>query len=115
VGGITVSTLPRKDAGIAALIAGLGGLFLFGLGHFYVGKIGRGVVFLVVGLLLKIPLIWLIPIGMLSVLFGSGEGFAALALLGLLNLVLWIAQIYDPYHLAKEYNAALESTSKPPW
>jgi hypothetical protein len=43
VGGITVSTLPRKDVGVAVLLAGLVGVFLMGAGHFYVGKVGRGI------------------------------------------------------------------------
>jgi TM2 domain-containing membrane protein YozV len=111
VGGITVSTLPRKDTGIAALIAGFGGLFLFGLGHFYVGKIGRGIVYLFLGIVLKIAL----AVGVMSLFVGSGVGFAILVLVALLNLFVWIWQIYDPYELAQTYNAEVERTGKPPW
>jgi TM2 domain-containing membrane protein YozV len=102
--GITISTLPRKDTGITALIAGLGGIFLLGLGYFYVGKIGRGILFLLVGVILKIALV-------LSLFTATG----ILILVAVLNLGLWIWQIYDPYKLAKTYNAKVERTGKPPW
>jgi TM2 domain-containing membrane protein YozV len=118
------SSYPRKDAGLAALFACLAGIFLFGLGHLYVGKIGRGVILLVVGLIVKILLIGLlifvIPIGALSVLSSPpaeafGVALLVLILLGLLNLGLWIWQIYDTYRLAVMYNETLERTGKPPW
>jgi TM2 domain-containing membrane protein YozV len=108
--------IPRKDAGIAALIAGLVGLFLFGFGHIYVGKIGRGVVFLVVGIIVKIALVFFWLAGMIELTFGgTGAAFGLLILLALLNLGLWVWQIYDAYALAKKYNAEAERTGKPPW
>ncbi len=113
--GITVSSLPRKDAGIAALIAGLGGIFLFGLGHFYVGKIGRGIILLLVGIVLKIALSFSYLGGIVSLFTGTGEWFGILILVAVLNLGLWIWQIYDPYKLAKTYNTEVERTGKPPW
>lgn len=115
VGGVTVSTLPSKDAGTAALISALGGLFLFGLGHFYVGKIGRGIALLLVGIVLKIALVVSYLGGIMSLFLGIGVGFGILILVALLNLGLWVWQIYDPYTLAKTYNAEIERTGKPPW
>jgi TM2 domain-containing membrane protein YozV len=113
--GITISTLPRKDTGITALIAGLGGIFLFGLGHFYVGKIGRGILFLLVGIVLKVALLVSYLGGIVSLFTGTSEWFGILILVAVLNLGLWIWQIYDPYKLAKTYNAEVERTGKPPW
>jgi TM2 domain-containing membrane protein YozV len=111
-----VAAAPRKDAGVTALIAGLVGIFLFGIGHFYVGKIGRGILFLVVGVVVKIVFAGTYLIGMLQLVFGtSGWGFGAFVLIGLLNLGLWIWQIYDAYALANKYNSEAERTGKPPW
>jgi len=111
-----VAAAPRKDAGVTALIAGLVGIGLFGVGHFYVGKIGRGVLFLVVGIVVKIAFVAAYLIGMLQLVFGaSGWGFGVFILIGLLNLGLWIWQIYDAYALANKYNAEAERTGKPPW
>jgi len=97
------------------LIAGLGGIVLFGLGHFYVGKIVRGIVLLVVGIVLKIALLASYFVGIVTLITGNGTWFGILILVAVLNLGLWIWQIYDPYKLAKTYNAEVERTGKPPW
>jgi len=112
---ITASTLPRKDPGIVALIADLGDLFLFGLEHFYVGKIGRGIAFLIVGIIVKIVLIIFFVGGVMSMFFGRGGLFDVFSIVGLLNLGLWMWQIADPDALAKRYNAEVERTGGPPW
>jgi len=81
-----------------------------------VGRIDRGILFLVVGFLAKIPLggvIGSFPIAAFS--GGSGALLGALILLALLNLGLWIWQIYDAYTLAKKYNAEVEHRGKLPW
>ncbi|MHA1470393.1 MAG: hypothetical protein ACTSSP_07510 [Candidatus Asgardarchaeia archaeon] len=79
----------KKDPGIAALIATIGGIFgIFDLGHFYAGKINKGVLYLILGiifdwggLLLTLTIIGaIIGIPMLIVAF-----------------ILWILQIYDAY------------------
>jgi len=115
VGEITLSTLPRKDAVVAISIAAFGGLFLFGLGHFYLGKIGRGTAFLLVGFVAKIALAYVF-LGILSGVFtGEGAAFAELILIALVNFGLWVWQIYDPYTLAKTYNAEVQRTGKAPW
>jgi TM2 domain-containing membrane protein YozV len=113
---VAAVAVSKKDAGVAALLAGLVGLFLFGIGHFYVGKIGRGVVFLVVGIIVKIGLAFFWLAGMVELMFvGAGAAFGLLILIALLNLGLWIWQIYDAYALAKRYNAEVERTGKAPW
>jgi uncharacterized membrane protein len=52
---------------------------------------------------------------MMSVFFGQTQGFVALTGLALINLILWIVQIYDANRLAKKYNMELERTGKAPW
>jgi hypothetical protein len=111
-----IAAVGRKEAGIAALIGAIGGLLLFGLGHFYVGKIGRGLAFLLVGIILKIALVVFYFGGVMVFLFGgSSAAIVMLILVAILNLGVWIWQIYDPYALAKTYNAEVERTGKSPW
>jgi hypothetical protein len=105
------TSAPRKDAGVAALIAALVGIFLLGFGHFYVGRIGRGLIFLVVGFIVKVGFILSIALSALS----PNSGNMAYIPLALLNLVVWAFQIYDAYGLAKRYNAEVEQTGRPPW
>ena len=48
-----VQPLPYKSPGTVALIAFIGGIFaLPGIGHIYVGKVGRGIGILILGLIL---------------------------------------------------------------
>jgi len=56
VGGVSirnssvVDQLPYKSPGTAALIAFIGGIFaLLGLGHIYIGNVGRGIGILISG------------------------------------------------------------------
>lgn len=83
--------LPMKNAGIAAVLA----LIIPGAGHIYLGKIGEGIIYLVLAIILGV-LFWLIvPL--------------------IILLVLYIWQIYDAYNKANEYNAALQQTGRAPW
>src|SRR5215208_7088766 len=50
-----VDQLPYKSPGTAALIAFIGGIFaLLGLGHIFVGKIGKGFGILVSGIIIYV-------------------------------------------------------------
>jgi TM2 domain-containing membrane protein YozV len=120
LGEITVSQFPRKDTGVTAIVAGFGGLILFGLGHFYVGKIGRGILFLLVGIIVKFALatmiIFMIPVAALAVIARNLGGFIGLMIfLVIANLGLWVSQIYDAYALAKKYNSEVQRTGRAPW
>ena len=57
-----VQPLPYKSPGTAALIALIGGIFsLPGIGHIYIGKVGKGIAILVVGFVLYIiTILWLL-------------------------------------------------------
>ncbi|MDW5562749.1 MAG: DUF6677 family protein [Methanomassiliicoccus sp.] len=84
--------VPLKNAGLAAVLA-----FLWaGLGHIYLGLIGKGILYMVL-----MVVFWIIGI---------------LTIIGLIiPLVFWIWQIYDAYKLANQYNSAVQQTGRAPW
>ena len=98
-----VIVLREKSPEIAALLA-----FIFlGLGHIYVGRIGKGIAILVLGniaigtcVLLFLLFFWLVPL---------------VVVLLAVPLIVWIWQIYDAFRLAKKYNTTLLSVGRPPW
>jgi hypothetical protein len=86
-----------KSMGVTmVLTVVLGIIGLGGIGHLYLGKIIKGIVLLIVGIILAI-------IGWLTI-FG---------LIVLLAFALFV--IYDSYRLCKRYNNDLEQTGRPPW
>jgi TM2 domain-containing membrane protein YozV len=84
--------VPLKNAGLAAVLA-----FLWaGLGHIYLGMIGKGILYMILYIVF-----WIIGI---------------LTIIGLIiPLVFWIWQIYDAYKLANQYNSAVQQTGRAPW
>ena len=97
-----------------ALLPGFIGLF--GIGHIYVGKIVKGIILLLVGLIV-VPFITLgVAFGLFA--FGSGAvggGIALIVVLGIVWIVIWIWQTFDAYKLANDYNAHVQRTGLPPW
>ena len=86
-----------KSMGVTmVLTVVLGIVGLGGIGHLYLGKIIKGIVLLIVGIILAI-------IGWLTI-FG---------LIVLLAFALFV--MYDSYRLCKRYNNDLEQTGRPPW
>lgn len=74
-------TIHAKNEGIAAVLS-----FIFiGLGQIYNGQIAKGILFLVVGIIFAVLIIFLIGI--------------------ILYPVFWIYNIYDAYSTAKKINA----------
>jgi len=102
----------QKNTGVAAVLALVLGIFgLMGVGHIYVGKIGRGIVLLIVGIILDV-LAW----GSFIMGFVTfGLGFIGTIIFAIILLALWIWQTYDAYSLAKKYNKAVRETGKTPW
>lgn len=76
-----------------------------GVGHFYLRRMGRGVVLLLSGILTGI----LFFVAMVGAFFTIGIA------VGIARLSLWIWQMYDALKLTKRYNEVLETTSKTPW
>lgn len=128
-----VKQLPYKSPGTTALIAFLGGLFaLPGIGHIYVGKLTRGIIILIGGLVLYIVMI--IPVIMAFSIQGllskqsmfspettvdiSGTWFLVVFLMiifGIGYIVLFIWQIFDARKYAKKFNELVATTGKEPW
>lgn len=76
----------RKSEGIAAVLS-----FVFvGLGQIYNGQIGKGILFVIIGIILVFTMIFLI-------------GF-------ILYPLFWIYNIYDAYRTAKRINAGAIAT-----
>ena len=74
----------------------LGIIGLGGIGHLYLGKIIKGIVLIIVGIILTI--------------------FGWLTIFGLIILFIFaLCVVYDAYRLCKRYNNDLEQTGRPPW
>src|SRR6266487_2256014 len=99
-----VEQLPHKSPRTAALIALIGGLFgLPGIGHIYVGKVGRGIVILIIGIILYA----LVALVATSIFNGQRPiGMEWLIIIGIIigYFVLFIWQIFKAKKLAKKFN-----------
>lgn len=86
-----------KNVGSAIALALIAGIIGFnGIGHLYIGKIGKGIVILVIG--------WIIlGITFLFIPFG------------IIYLIFWIWQAYDVNNKAKYYNEFILKNGKTPW
>jgi hypothetical protein len=130
VGGPTynmpvVDQLPYKSPGTAALIAFIGGIFaLLGLGHIFIGNVGRGIGILILGIVIYVLFIIIIifSLSLQGLLFlGADEspiGIEAILfifVLGIAYFVFWIWQIFNARKLAKKFNESIRITGKEPW
>jgi len=92
-----------KSEGTTLVLAIIGGLLGFcGIGHMYVGKVGKGVVILIMALVLY-------AIGITTLFILVGIPF----LIGGLAIFIW--QIFDARKLCREYNYYLSNNGRPPW
>ncbi|NLL94381.1 MAG: zinc-ribbon domain-containing protein [Thermoplasmatales archaeon] len=82
----------EKSVGLTIIL----GLIITGAGQMYVGKIGRGIAFLLCGMVLAALTFAFIPVVILLLIF-------------------LIYVLYDAYSLAKEYNTYLRMNGQPPW
>ena len=101
-----VQQLPYKSPGTTALIAFLGGIFgLPGIGHIYVGKVGKGIAILVGGFICAILIfvaMWYVPFPLPWIIISG-------------YFILWIWQIFDARKLANKFNESVKATGKEPW
>lgn len=106
---------------VLSLVVGLMGIM--GVGHMYVGRVRRGAIILIIGILswtaFFIPIAILGVMGELEeepsdpgVIIGMIVGFV---LVGIGVLILFIWQILNARTLCKEYNEYLEQNENPPW
>src|SRR5215208_4912620 len=118
-----VDQLPYKSPGTAALIAFIGGIFaLLGLGHIYIGNVGRGIGILISGIVIYAILV----ITMIFSFFLQGLSFLAsgiptigiesistiFVLVGIAYFVLWIWQIFNARKRAKKFNEVVRTTGE---
>jgi len=111
---------PRKDSGTAAILGLLGFFGLCGIGQMYVGRVGRGLLILILGILILVA-----PLAILfaDVYSYSGSTYDSgvwnymlvSGIMLVVYLVFFIWQILDASNLAKEYNAAAAATGRAPW
>jgi TM2 domain-containing membrane protein YozV len=91
------SPINTKNPVNTLMIAILAGAIAFnGIGHLYIGKISKGIKYLVVG--------WIL--GAIAFLFPY---------LGIIYFVFWIWQAYDAYRRAKHYNESFAKNDKEHW
>jgi hypothetical protein len=106
-------SVPQKSPGVALILGLLLPLIaLWGIGHIYVGKLGRGIMWLIIGLIL-IPVLY--GIAFVGFIATFGAGWILLPILSIVVLILWIWQAFDAYQLANKYNQAVQRTGMPPW
>ena len=105
-----VMLVPQKSEGVAVVLALILGIFgLWGVGHMYAGKVGKGIVLLIVGLIFG-GLFW-VSILLTIILIG----FVGIVLFGLIMLAGWLWQTYDAYETAKTYNNLARQSGRAPW
>ena len=120
----TASMKNYKSEGTTLILSIVVGLMGFmGVGHIYLGRVRRGIIILIIGLLWWT--IFFIPMVMLGMLSEVEEDvFDMTAMMGLMGgfmivgigvLALFIWQILNARKLCKEYNEHLEQHGKPPW
>ena len=121
-----VDQLPYKSPGTAALIAFIGGIFgLLGIGHIYVGKVGKGIGILIAGIIIVALFVITIMMGIMGPILGMGpmmmmdpSQMSLIILpfiLGISYVVLWIWQIFDARKLSKKFNETVRAMGKEPW
>jgi hypothetical protein len=112
------SATPQKSTGIAIVLAFL----VPGLGHLYAGKITRGILIMSFGIAVSIiSLVIFFGMGTLSYdnyVYADDWIFGYLLFLivvGIVDFVIWVWNIYDVNKVVNEYNAHVRSTGNPPW
>lgn len=92
-----------KSEGTTLVLALILGIFgINGVGHIYVGKVGKGI-----GILIGSIIILAIGITTAVFIFGYAIIFA--------YILIWIWQILDSKRLCKQFNDYLRQTGKPLW
>jgi len=95
-------TLYKSEGTTLVLSIVLGLLGINGVGHIYVGRIGKGVAILIGSIILY-------SIGIATVFFGVG------IILLIIYFVVFIWQIIDSRNLCQEYNEYIRKTGNKPW
>ena len=81
-----------------------------GVGHIYVGRLARGIVLLIVGIILAALFYGSLLLKFVTI----GLAWVGTIIFGIILLVLRIWQTFDAYKLAKQFNKVVEETGKTP-
>lgn len=112
--------LPVKSELVAAIL----GFFIPGAGHIYVGKIVRGLIFMIAYFSLSIIGFWVIwnqvgglvstsdPNEVMNALSGS---MGLIMAVSVITFIIWLVQLIDVVMLTKKYNEGLQRTGQAPW
>lgn len=115
-----VNVPPQKNEIVSLILA----FFIPGLGHIYLGKIVRGIIFLVsyFGLsALSFAVIWNAIGGLATttdpnfMLNISNDILLITGVIGLISFIIWIVNLVDVYQQTKKYNDAIRRTGQAPW
>jgi len=111
-GGQVNSTVQIRDksAGIAVVLS----FFFTGLGQIYVGKIVRGLCFILLSYSISGVAIFAM-FAMMDSFETMGPFWVVLILFVVVSLVIWIWNMFDAYKLANEFNDYLLKNGKRPW
>jgi hypothetical protein len=97
----------HKSEGITILLAVIPSFIgIYGLGHFYVGKIAKGILWLICGFLVElisIPLTLVIFVAQ----FAEKPGYEWLGLFLIPCFAFWVWHIYDARHVCRKHNLGL--------
>ncbi|MFA6728568.1 MAG: zinc ribbon domain-containing protein [Prevotella sp.] len=107
-------TLKDKNEGIALILS----LLLSGIGQIYVGKIVRGLMFLIARIalgLISIAILFSSGFIMNNSISLSSGAIISIVFTSILSVALWIYGMYDAYSLAKEYNEYIDKNHQKPW
>jgi TM2 domain-containing membrane protein YozV len=92
-----------KSEGTTLVLSIVLGLFgLPGIGHIYVGQVGKGIGILIGSLILFV-------LGWVTIAFGVGAIFL------IIYIIIFFWQIFNSRTVCREYNDYLERTGKKPW
>ncbi len=115
-----VGALPQKNDVISVVLA----FFIPGLGHIYIGRISRGILFMAAyfGLsILSFIVMWSAIGGLAAtsdpdvILNLSNDVLIVSGTIGLIGFIIWIVNLVDVYQLTKKYNETVRLTGQPPW
>lgn len=114
------NALPQKNEIISIVLA----FFVPGLGHIYVGKILRGIIFMIsyFGLsALSFIFLWSAIGGLATtndpdfLLNLSNDVLIITGIIGLISFIIWIVNLVDVYQQTKKYNEAVRLNGQAPW
>jgi TM2 domain-containing membrane protein YozV len=112
--------LPVKSELLAVIL----GFFIPGAGHIYLGKLVRGLIFMIAYFSLSVISVWVVwnqigglvstsdPNEIMNALSGS---IGLIMAVSIATFIIWIVQIVDVYMLTKKYNEGLQRTGQAPW